>query len=887
MPPTSSAKNSRCSILFIIVIFTALLPVLPTPVLAQAEQARSVIMVGSEIDFPPYAIVDAKGRASGFSVELLEAVADVMGLSIKVNTRPWPELLAAFKAGEYDLLPLVALSAKRAEMATFTKPHTLAYDSFFVRKGSRPISSLAEAKGREVIVMSNDAAHEALINSGLPVRIVETKNIPEAMRLLASGKHDAVLVPKLLGLLILRETKLEGVIKAGPPIPDYNRQFAFAVQRGNTELRDKLEQGIAIVRTTGKYDKIYNKWFGGIEEKERFPWYLLGLVVGSSILAALFALGWVLSYRRQKALQESEERFRALHDASFGGIIIHDNGLILDCNQGLSDMTGFTNEELIGMDGLKLIDPDSLDLVIQNIQSGFDQRYEVVGVRKDGTKYPLSIKGKNIPYQGSTARVIEFSDISERKQAEEALQKAHDELGILVSERTRELAATVETLRNEIAERERMAVNLLRYNRLYAVLSTTNRAIVHASDRDSLFRELCRIAVEQGGFLLSWVGVLDEESSLVSSVAACGATGFLEDIRISVNEGPFGVGPTGIAIRAGTYYICNDFLNAPCTQPWHEKGRNYGIRASASVALKEEGRVIGALTMYAEEKDFFDREREELLVQMGEDVSFALDNMAREESRKKAEQSLHEETLGRLRAIEELREKEQMLVRQNSLAAMGEMISNIAHQWRNPLNNVALIIQNIQGEYDSGTLTCEEMHSDIHDALEVLMQMSQTIDDFRNFFRPDKEKRGFLISEAVDRALTLVSATLKSCNIQVEIITDDEVTATGFQNEYSQVLLNIISNTCDACIERSVADPRIFIRITRENERSVLYIRDNCGGIPDDVILKIFEPYFTTRGPDKGTGIGLYMSKMIIEQNMGGHLTASNVAGGAEFRIEV
>jgi|GEM_PF-1690433 len=887
MPPTSSAKNSRCSILFIIVIFTALLPVLPTPVLAQAEQARSVIMVGSEIDFPPYAIVDTKGRASGFSVELLEAVADVMGLSIKVNTGPWPEVLAAFKAGEYDLLPLVALSAKRADMATFTKPHTLAYDSFFVRKGSRPISSLAGANDKEVIVMSNDAAHEALINSGLPVRIVETKNIPEAMRLLASGKHDAVLVPKLLGLLILRETKLEGVIKAGPPIPDYNRQFAFAVQRGNTELCDKLDQGIAIVRTTGKYNKIYNKWFGGIEEKVRFPWYLLGLVVGSSILAALFASGWVVSYRRQKALQESEERFRALHDASFGGIIIHDKGLILDCNQGLSDMTGFSNEELIGMDGLKLIDPDSLDLVIQNIQSSFDQRYEVVGVRKDGTKYPLSIKGKNIPYQGSTARVIEFSDISERKKAEEALQKAHDELEILVSERTRELAATVETLRNEIVERERMAGNLLRYNRLYAVLGATNRAIVHASDRDSLFRELCRIAVEQGGFLLSWVGVLDEESSLVSSAAACGATGFLEDIRISVNEGPFGVGPTGIAIREGTYYICNDFLNAPCTQPWHEKGHKYGIKASASVTLKEEGRVIGALTLYAEEKDFFDREQVELLVQMGEDVSFALDNMAREANRKKAEQSLHEETLGRLRATEALREKEQMLVRQNSLAAMGEMISNIAHQWRNPLNNVALIIQSVQVEYDSGTLTSEDIHRDINEALEVLLQMSRTIDDFRNFFRPDKEKRGFLISDAVNRAMSLVSATLKSCNIQVEIITDDDVTAIGFQNEYSQVLLNIISNSCDACIEHSVADPRIFIRITQENERSVLYIRDNCGGIPDDVISKIFDPYFTTRGPDKGTGIGLYMSKMIIEQNMGGHLTANNVAGGAEFRIEV
>lgn len=124
----------------------------------------------------------------------------------------------------------------------------------------------------------------------------------------------------------------------------------------------------------------------------------------------------------QKQLKESEERFRALHDATFGGVIIHDQGLILDCNQGLSDMTGFTNKELIGMNGFKLIAPDSLELVLHNIKSGYAKRYEVEGLRKDGSVYPLAIRGKNIPYQGREVRVIEFRDISERKQAENDLK---------------------------------------------------------------------------------------------------------------------------------------------------------------------------------------------------------------------------------------------------------------------------------------------------------------------------------------------------------------------------------------------------------------------------------------------------------------------------------
>ena len=237
--------------------------------------------------------------------------------------------------------------------------------------------------------------------------------------------------------------------------------------------------------------------------------------------------------------------------------------------------------------------------------------------------------------------------------------------------------------------------------------------------------------------------------------------------------------------------------------------------------------------------------------------------------------------------VADLRRKDVAIIQQNRMAAMGEMLGNIAHQWRQPLNTISLIVQSVQLEYDSGTLTSEEMHKDIHEVIEVLQHMSRTIDDFRNFFQEDKIKRDFSISTAVTNSMELVSASLKDHNVLVEIEADDEVTATGYQNEYAQVLLNIISNSCDACLERCVVNPSILIRIARENGRSVLYVRDNCGGIPDDVLPKIFDPYFTTRGPDKGTGIGLYMSRTIIEQNMGGRLTARNVDGGAEFRIEV
>jgi PAS domain S-box-containing protein len=238
-------------------------------------------------------------------------------------------------------------------------------------------------------------------------------------------------------------------------------------------------------------------------------------------------------------------------------------------------------------------------------------------------------------------------------------------------------------------------------------------------------------------------------------------------------------------------------------------------------------------------------------------------------------------------AVTELRQKDQLLIQQGRLAALGEMINNIAHQWRQPLNNVGLIVQNLQISYASGTLTKEEMDKEVASAMGVIMHMSHTIDDFRNFFRPEKEKRRFSVNKAVAHALGFISASLISSGIQVDLVEEDAVVATGHQNEYSQVLLNILSNACDVLMERKIAEPRIRIAISRVNGRSVVLVSDNGGGIAEEVLPKIFDPYFTTKEPGKGTGIGLYMSKAIIEQSMDGSLAARNVSGGAEFRIEV
>jgi len=228
-----------------------------------------------------------------------------------------------------------------------------------------------------------------------------------------------------------------------------------------------------------------------------------------------------------------------------------------------------------------------------------------------------------------------------------------------------------------------------------------------------------------------------------------------------------------------------------------------------------------------------------------------------------------------------------MLIMQDRLAVMGEMINNIAHQWRQPLNTLGLIIQQMPLFYKSGEISEEMLEDYVGNSMELIQHMSQTIEDFRNFFRSDKEKMVFSVNQVIARTLALIEKSFKDQKIGIALHSEGEPLANGYPNEYAQVLLNILMNARDELVGHNVDDALISIHAFAEGGRSDVTITDNAGGIADEIIDRLFDPYFTTKEPDKGTGIGLFMSKTIIEKNMGGRLTVRNTGSGAEFRIEV
>ena len=235
--------------------------------------------------------------------------------------------------------------------------------------------------------------------------------------------------------------------------------------------------------------------------------------------------------------------------------------------------------------------------------------------------------------------------------------------------------------------------------------------------------------------------------------------------------------------------------------------------------------------------------------------------------------------------VEKNKNKDKLIFQQNKMAALGEMLGNISHQWRQPLMEINSIFLPIEAKLSMDiAIEKDELIQSINKLNEITKYMSDTIDDFRDFFATDKEKIEFKLLDQINSTINIISGGLKSHNIKLDIIIKKNPTLKGYKNEYSQVLINIINNAKDILIQRKIKDPYIKILIYEENENIITGIEDNAGGIKVIPIEKIFEPFFTYQKLN-GSGLGLFMSKLIIEKNMNGELLAENTLNGALLKI--
>ena len=243
-------------------------------------------------------------------------------------------------------------------------------------------------------------------------------------------------------------------------------------------------------------------------------------------------------------------------------------------------------------------------------------------------------------------------------------------------------------------------------------------------------------------------------------------------------------------------------------------------------------------------------------------------------------------TINNTRKALKTKELEAQLMQQSKLAAMGEMMGSVAHQWRQPLNEININIEMLEEYYELDEIDEEFIEEFIEKNTKTIQFLSKTISDFSDFFRVNKQKTHFSLKTCIDNTISLIQARLTKHAISLEILGED-VTLFGLSNELQQVILNIFNNAIDAIIQNSIKDGKITIEMKEESNQIVVIIEDNGLGVPDDIIERVFEPYFTTKEQGKGIGMGLYISKMIIESNLGGELSVCNHKDGAQFTIKL
>jgi len=546
---------------------------------------------------------------------------------------------------------------------------------------------------------------------------------------------------------------------------------------------------------------------------------------------------------------EEELKFRNIilstqQETSLDGILVVDkDGKMSSFNQRFVDMWGIPPDimesrsderALKWVCNNKLADPEQFIARVNYLYDHQNEKSQDVFALVDGRileRYSapmLEPTGKNY------GRVWYFRDITERKRAEEELTQYRQHLEELVEERTAKLTEVNENLKQEISERSHAEEEL----RKFKFISDNSNDAHFLMGRDAKFKYVNKIACEMTGY---------SESELLT----------------------LGVPDMDIVYNLPRYQELFDRIQKETIPPIETINKRKDGTTFPSEITVTGYQIDGTPYIFAALRDISERKQaEEVLRARQQEIKQLNANL---------EKRVHNE-------VKKSREKDRIMVHQARLAAMGEMIGLIAHQWKQPLNALNLLLYNIEDFCEENQLNSDSLDSFFEKGRNLITKMSTTIDDFRNFFKPTKEKEKFCINKIIKDSFFIVDTSFKHNNISVSINEKEQLDAIGFPNEYSQVIVNILNNAKDAIVSKGEKG-EITIDILQQNNSAVVKIKDNGGGIPEDALLFIFEPYFTTRQEAKGAGMGLYISKVIVEDHMAGHVDVQNIGDGAEFSI--
>lgn len=909
------------------------------------KTTRPILRAASELDYPPFALVQEDGRADGFSVDLLKAVARAVGLDIRFDVGPWHEIKQQLVDGKIDVLPLVSYSAERDRIYDFTAPYLRMHGTIFVRKGENRIRSESDLKDKAVIVMRGDTAHEYALRRNLTGTLVLTDSFKDAMTMLSEGKHDAVIIQQLVGLRLVKKLGLSNLVNVvsiqetslkpvDKPLGDFEQKFCVAVKDGNRELQGLLNEGLAIVIANGVYNELYDKWFGPILPQPPVPLrlilkHLFFILCPILFLTAILGIWYLkrevkrktLNLREEiqqrklveKDLYEKEENLRITLNSIGDAVMATDTeGRIVHMNPEAIRLTGWHENEVRG-EPMEVVFNIINEYTRETLESPVKKVLRegvTVGlsnhtllISKNGQETPIADSGAPIKNKSGkiTGVVLAFRDQTEERAAQKWLAESE--------KRYRQLFDNLDAgfALHEIILDDHGAPSDYRF----LEANPAFEQITGKAAKDILGKTVCECFPETEPYLIKIYG----------EVATTGQARHFENYDKGT-EKYYSV--TAYSPRHGLFAtIFHDVTEKAIADQEFRKLVEAVTQASEGIVVTDiDGQIIFAnpafenicgykfteivgktpriLKSGKQDASFYKNLWETIL--SGNRWSGRVINRRKDGTLYTAECSIspvndHQAQMvgfvWMTRDISKDLEMENRLAHSQRIEAIGALAGGIAHDF----NNILFPIMGLSEMLMEDLPPQNPNHENVKEIYKAAERARDLVKQILSFSRQsDLKKIPVRIQQILKEAIKLSRASIP-VNIEIDSdIQGDCGMVMANPTQLHQIATNLITNAYHAVVD---AGGSISIRLSETEcsrddmasgmvepgKYATLVVSDTGTGIEPSVMARIFEPYFTTKGQGKGTGLGLSMVYGIVKEHGGDIRVDSDAGKGARFTV--